>query len=277
MALTSQATISFCPQTLVGNSAPFSQDRTYLPCSVFCIKPSAGQLAPLASIYSVSAFRLGNKRSGGSLDYGSSMRPRSPVVRSQFVQFQSSRAVSIPFTEGSSTAKDYLRELERVVRVTFPDSARITYLGDSVWRARLRPVTFINITGTPLCDIRVYNEVGALCIYSDKLYLDFTGVPDQFKNLYINFELKGSLRAVPQDAQAGKVKFEGNVVLKLGADLPFPISLLPEALLSGAGNGILDTILGAMESALLRGVVDDYYSWCKIKQGAEVVRASRSK
>ncbi|KAL3692730.1 hypothetical protein R1sor_006381 [Riccia sorocarpa] len=275
MALVSQTTTYFCPKTPAGNSARSSQPRTHFPCSNSSIYPSFLQPAPLGLKHSVSAFRVGKNKRLCSLQYGSTTGSRLPLVRSQFVQFQSSRAVSIPFKEDISSAKDYLKELERVVRVTFPDSARITYVGDSVWRARLRPVTFINFTATPLCDIRVYNEDSALCIYSDKLYLDFTGVPDQFKNVSLNFQLSGSLRALPQGVQAGRVKFEGSVLLKLGADMPFPISLLPETLLTGAGNGILDTILGAMESALLRGIVDDYYTWCKLRQGSEFVRASK--
>lgn len=200
-----------------------------------------------------------------------------PVIQNQMVKFQSNRTVSLPFAEGTSPALEYLKEPERVVRVTFPDSARINYIGDSVWRSRLKPITFISVTATPICDIMVYNEDDALRIFSDKLHLDFTGVPDQFKNLYIDFQLKGSLRVNKQGSKVGRVKFDGTVSLVLGTDLPMPFSFLPEALLTGAGDSILNTILGAMESALVKGIIDDYHSWCRVKSEGEMVTAKRSK
>jgi hypothetical protein len=76
------------------------------------------------------------------------------------VNFKATRKVTIPFKEGAFPANEYLKETERIVNVTFPDSTRIEYLGDKKWRARLRALTFINITATPSVEMR-----SALCIY----------------------------------------------------------------------------------------------------------------
>jgi hypothetical protein len=78
---------------------------------------------------------------------------RGPV-RANIVKFKARREVKIPFRERSMPASNYLKETERVVRVTFPDSSRIKYLGDSKWQSRLRPVTFFSLSATPCVELR---------------------------------------------------------------------------------------------------------------------------
>jgi hypothetical protein len=56
--------------------------------------------------------------------------------------------------------------------------------------------------------------------------------------------------------------FVGSVNLSLGVDLPVPFSLIPEGIVMSVGDEILDHIIGAMEGALLQGIVDDYIIWC---------------
>ncbi|BFI31487.1 hypothetical protein AXG93_1976s1050 [Marchantia polymorpha subsp. ruderalis] len=276
MAITCPARLSFCRTETLSNAVCSLKQRSRVCSKSICINSSVRGAALFASKNSVSTAKLKVKRSSCPA-YGSRQSYGMPVIQNQMVKFQSNRTVSLPFAEGTSPALEYLKEPERVVRVTFPDSARINYIGDSVWRSRLKPITFISVTATPICDIMVYNEDDALRIFSDKLHLDFTGVPDQFKNLYIDFQLKGSLRVNKQGSKVGRVKFDGTVSLVLGTDLPMPFSFLPEALLTGAGDSILNTILGAMESALVKGIIDDYHSWCRVKSEGEMVTAKRSK
>jgi len=76
------------------------------------------------------------------------------LIQAQQVNFKATRKVTIPFKEGAFPANEYLKETERIVKVTFPDSSRIEYMGDKTWRAQLRPVTFIYITATPIVEMR---------------------------------------------------------------------------------------------------------------------------
>ena len=80
----------------------------------------------------------------------------SIIVRAQLVEFQATKEVNVPFrqAEGARKGEDYIKETERIVKITFPDSSRINYLGDNIWRARLRPVTFFTITAIPFCDVK---------------------------------------------------------------------------------------------------------------------------
>ncbi|MCO5577939.1 hypothetical protein L7F22_031776 [Adiantum nelumboides] len=122
---------------------------------------------------------------------------------------------------------------------------------------------------------RVFHENSALKISSDKLVLDFKGVPVQFKHLDFHFSLLGELFVVESclpKRQQNK-SFQGWVDLGLKVDMPLPFSMMPDAILTPVGNGILDRILGAMESALLGGLLRDYKQWCR-KQSEQLSPSS---
>ena len=120
---------------------------------------------------------------------------------------------------------------------------------------------------------RVVHENGTLYIDSKKLILDVTGLPDQFRNLDLQLSLHGELRVFPRAAAAPPSntsirssdsgwEFGGWVDLGVGAYLPLPLSLIPDGLLTGVGDQIVDRILQAMEGALLQGIIRDYNTWC---------------
>lgn len=50
--------------------------------------------------------------------------------------------------------------------------------------------------------------------------------------------------------------------ISVGVNLPVPLSLIPTGLLTAVGDQVVDRILGAMEGALLQGIIDDYNAWC---------------
>jgi hypothetical protein len=117
---------------------------------------------------------------------------------------------------------------------------------------------------------RVYNKDDTLNIFSDQLLLDFSGLPEEYINQTIQFKLQGQLRVEPrkgvQYAPGRQVDFKGAVQLSLRSTLPLPFSLFPKNVVTPVGDSILDTILGAMEGALVRGIIVDYQSWCRTKQ-----------
>lgn len=55
---------------------------------------------------------------------------------------------------------------------------------------------------------------------------------------------------------------DGSVDLGVGVDLPAPLSFIPAPAVNAVGTAILEGILIAMESALRRGLVEDYRKWC---------------
>lgn len=111
---------------------------------------------------------------------------------------------------------------------------------------------------------RVIHENGVLIIDSTRLILDVTGLPEQFRNMDLQFTLHGELRVLPRTngSPSSVWDFGGWVNIGVGANLPIPLSLIPERLLTGVGNQVVERTLGAMEGALLQGIIDDYNAWC---------------
>ncbi|XP_057864189.1 uncharacterized protein LOC131072138 isoform X2 [Cryptomeria japonica] len=81
---------------------------------------------------------------------------RNQIIRAQLVGLEATRKVNIPFKQrgGDATGENYIKQTDRIVKITFPDSSRIKYLGDNVWQARLKPVTFFTLTANSSCDVK---------------------------------------------------------------------------------------------------------------------------
>lgn len=192
----------------------------------------------------------------------------SSIVRAQLVQFQAKKRMDVPFRQGARKGEDYLKETERIVKITFPDSSRVNYLGDNLWRARLRPVTFFTVTATPFCDVKVLHTNDSLHLASNRLILDLKGLPDQNNGFDFQFSLQGELLVHSESSSVLESEqtpsFSGWVTMGLDANLPLPFSLMPDYIVLPVGNGILDRILGVMERELSSRIIRDYNIWCHV-------------
>lgn len=111
---------------------------------------------------------------------------------------------------------------------------------------------------------RVVHDDGVLIIDSTRLILDVTGLPQQFRNMDMQLNLHGELRVFPRSSEDLLWDFGGWVTVGVAANLPLPLSLIPERLLTGVGDQVVERILGAMEGALLQGIIADYNAWCAL-------------
>lgn len=87
----------------------------------------------------------------------------------------------------------------------------------------------------------------------------------------LQLALHGELSVLPradQKHENAEWDFDGWVNLGVGINLPLPLSLIPEGLLTGVGNQIVDRVLRAMEGALLQGIITDYGTWCSVSEKA---------
>ncbi|XP_057864160.2 uncharacterized protein LOC131072113 [Cryptomeria japonica] len=114
----------------------------------------------------------------------------------------------------------------------------------------------------PFCDV----NRNSLQLSSNRLVLDFVGLPGLNDDLDFNFPLQGELTANRETISSLEIKqvhsFKGWVTMQLNVDLPFPFSLMPESIVLSVGNNILDRILGAMEGELVSTILGDYNVWC---------------
>lgn len=136
-----------------------------------------------------SSFLQNNTGSSFKINLIPAKKPVGMLIQAHRVKFKATRTVTIPFKEGALPANEYLKETERIVKVTFPDSSRIEYIGDKTWRSRLRPITFINVTATPSVEMRSALSIH-LCFWIIKaipLGIDITHVEFIFRKFASRF------------------------------------------------------------------------------------------
>ncbi|XP_024521831.1 uncharacterized protein LOC9661746 isoform X1 [Selaginella moellendorffii] len=189
-------------------------------------------------------------------------------VKSHLARFQRSKKLFLPCEKREKSPQEYLKQVDRVIRITFQEPARAQHIEGSLWRARLITVSVFSMSATPVCDFKVdFDEaLQLLKIQSQQLYVKLHGGPD----LDINFSLQGELRVVKQRQRYGALlprtdegeephSFEGFLTLALAIDLP---SILPHQAVKLAGDVAMETILASLERDLSKGIVQDYNSWC---------------
>jgi hypothetical protein len=226
-------------------------------------------MASPPAMTALGSYKINMNSNLQNLKRRSLQKSSSSIVRAQLVEFQATRRVDVPFRqEGARKGEDYIKETERIVKITFPDSSRINYLGDNVWRARLRPVTFFTVTAIPFCDVKVFHTNKSLQLASNRLVLDLKGLPGQNDGFDFQFSLQGELLVHRESASVLESEqtpsFRGWVTMGLNVDLPLPFSLMPDYIILPVGNGILDRILGAMEGELASRIIRDYNIWCHV-------------
>lgn len=193
-------------------------------------------------------------------------KPNNKFIRAHLIELKATRKVTIPFKEQGRRGEEYIKETERIVRITFPDSSRIKYLGDNVWQAQLKPVSFFTVTANPFCDLKVLHNRNSLHLSSNRLVLDFIGIPEMYDGFDFMFSVQGELTVHKESSSVMENEcchsFRGWVTMGLNADLPLPLSSMPDYIIVPVGNGILDRILGAMEGELTSRITRDYNAWC---------------
>lgn len=116
--------------------------------------PATAKLPHSAGLASLNSALLGLTISSTPPPHFCSNPSRRSPISAKLVRFSGRKEVSIPFQENTLPPREYLKQTERIVNVTFPDSARIKYLGDHVWQARLMTITFFQFSATPFTDVR---------------------------------------------------------------------------------------------------------------------------
>ena len=128
------------------HSSPRSQSQS---CPTKA-KSSHRLAVPNSASHGLRIFSIPAQRSWDS----SRGSPTKAPISAKLVKFTGHKEVSIPFQENSLPPGEYIKQTERIVNVTVPDSARIKYLGDQVWQARLMTITFFQFSATPFADVR---------------------------------------------------------------------------------------------------------------------------
>lgn len=160
--------------------------------------------------------------------------------------------------------EDYLRSPDRLMQTLAGDEHLHPLDGDR-YRLSLAPMSVLSLTVRPIVDLAVWMDSGQK-IQVESIAFEMQGL-EGFRDRF-DFKLVGELYPIhtPQS-----VLLRGSALLRIDLDLPMPFRMMPQAVVEGAGNAVLNAALGAVKGRLLQNLVCDYQAWSRERSGAIVL------
>ncbi|MFK8181920.1 MAG: DUF1997 domain-containing protein [Phormidesmis sp.] len=169
------------------------------------------------------------------------------------VRFSASQSVTISVPPKPKAIEDYLSEVSRLVYALL-DEQQVEVIHPNLFRVRMRPIKFLNISVCPVSDIRVWREDDVVRLSSDKCFLE----GQEAFNERFAISMQGYL--VVQPTTQGQ-NLRGQANLGVSVDLPQALKLTPKPLLERTGNGLINGILVTLKQRLMRQLIEDYCDW----------------
>ena len=169
------------------------------------------------------------------------------------VRFSASQSVTIAVPPKPRAIEDYLSDVSRLVYALL-DEKQVEVIHPNLFRVRMRPIKFLNLSICPVSDIRVWREDDVVRLSSNKCFLKGQ---ESFNDRFA-INMQGYL--VVQDASEAQ-KLRGQANLQVSVDLPQALKLTPKPLLERTGNGLLNGILITLKQRLMRQLINDYGEW----------------
>jgi len=171
------------------------------------------------------------------------------------IRFTASQSVYVPVVEQTVPIQHYLRQPQRLVHA-LAASSRIEYLGNDLFRLKMRPLSFMMLSLQPAVVMKVWAEPdGTLRLRSQSCEI----LGNEYINQRFTLNLFGKLQ--PQTV-AGTTHLQGRADLEvIVAELPPPFLLTPRAILETTGNGLLKSVLLTVKQRLAYQLVADYQLW----------------
>ncbi|MEM9922905.1 MAG: DUF1997 domain-containing protein [Cyanobacteria bacterium P01_D01_bin.50] len=173
-------------------------------------------------------------------------------------KFQACQSVEIPVPHQPIPIKHYLRQPQRLVDALVEPS-RVEQLNRSVFRLKMRPLTFMSLSIQPIVDMRVWASVNGT-IRLESVGSEIRGI--EYINQRFQLDLKGNLSSYEKD---GNTRLKGIANLEVRVELPPPLSFTPKPILEAAGNGLLKSVLLTIKQRLLRQLLVDYQRWVELQ------------
>lgn len=173
-------------------------------------------------------------------------------------KFQACQSVEIPVPCQPIPIKHYLRQPQRLVDALV-DPSRVEQLSKSVFRLKMRPLTFMSLSIQPIVDMRVWASANGT-IRLESVNSEIRGM--EYINQRFQLDLKGNLSSYEKD---GNTRLKGIANLEVKVELPPPFSFTPKPILEATGNGLLKSVLLTIKQRLLRQLLVDYRRWVELQ------------
>lgn len=181
-----------------------------------------------------------------------------------YLHFTANQTVTLDVPSHPIPIQHYLRQPQRLVHA-LTDPTRVEFLGEHCFRLKMRPLNFLMITLQPVVDMEVKAAAdGSIRLRSKAC--EIRGV--DYINQRFRLDLIGYLRP---EVTATQTKLTGQADLKVGVDMPPPLSLTPLPILEATGNGLLKSVLLTIKQRLMHQLLADYGAWIYEQTTPELV------
>lgn len=164
------------------------------------------------------------------------------------------QAVELRVPPQSFPIEEYLRSPDRLMRTLAPEE-NLQLVGTDRYRLTIAPISVLSLTITPIVDMNVWLD-SAQKVQIESVAFKMRGL-EGFHDRF-DFKLLGELYPVHTPKE---VLLRGSALLRIDLSLPRPFSVMPQSIVEGAGNAVLNATLGAVKGRMLQNLVRDYEQW----------------
>jgi hypothetical protein len=173
------------------------------------------------------------------------------------VSFNARQSIELTVLDQGLSIPHYLRQPKRLVNALV-DPSRLQYLGEDIFRLKMRPLNFLHLSIQPTVDMKVWASAKGT-VYLKSVACEILGV--EYINQRFTLDLVGILE--PKSAENGSTYLKGQADLQVGVDLPPPLWLTPKSILETTGNGLLKSVLMTIKQRLSHQLLLDYQRWAQ--------------
>ncbi|MGL5509095.1 MAG: DUF1997 domain-containing protein [Microcoleaceae cyanobacterium] len=173
------------------------------------------------------------------------------------VSFNARQSIELTVLDQGLPILHYLRQPKRLVNALV-DPSRLQYLGEDIFRLKMRPLNFLHLSIQPTVDMKVWASAKGT-VYLKSVACEILGV--EYINQRFTLDLVGILE--PKSDENGSTYLKGQADLQVGVDLPPPLWFTPKSILETTGNGLLKSVLMTIKQRLSHQLLLDYQHWAK--------------
>lgn len=178
----------------------------------------------------------------------------------------------MPLYEPTGVSFDeYLLDRARVFRAMFPDESRSQRLSDEEWRVQMLPLQFLLLTVHPVVVMQLRHRDGVLDLRITEWEL--RGLERDYAPASFDLGVRGSLYA---DRSRGRraCRLRGHLEISIGCVLPPPMRLVPDAVMRGVAESVLQRLAEKMKQDVDVGIVADFQRFRREKAAAAAAAAT---
>ena len=168
--------------------------------------------------------------------------------------FFASQSVEILVSDEPVPIDLYLSEPQRLV-YSLVERSRMEQLSPELFRLKMLSRNFMMFQLEPTVDLRVWAKPDGT-IHLTSVRCELRGV--DYLNQRFNLDLVGKLSPYRVN---GVTYLKGKADLRVEVDVPPPLNLTPQSILTTTGNSLLRSILLSIKIRLMQQLLLDYRHW----------------